>query len=458
MDWLPTITERSGPRYLKIVEALAGDISSGRLARGQRLPTHRALARSLGIDLTTVTRAYAEARRRGLIDARVGRGTFVSETTARAARDLPFEVPIDLSMNVPPQPLEAALEERIAHGLAALQDRFGFSAFLEYQPPGGSNVERAIAAKWISQRLSNVDPSRVVIFPGNQAIIFNVLMTATAPGDVVLTEALTFPGLIAAADKLKLRLIGVPLDAEGVIPAALEEACRKYRPKVIHLTPTHHNPTTATMSGRRRAEIAAVVRRTKSTLLEDDAYGALEPGIVPIAAKVPEHTYLAVGLAKCIAPMLRVSYLVAPNGSAAQSMQRALQATCLMPSPLLVALASHWLQAGIAPKIIQAIRNEARARQALARKHLKGVAYSAQLYSHHLWLPVPQHWRRADFLAHIRRHGVGAVSDDAFAVGDTTIPGVRICLGAARHRAELVQALQLLAITTESSGQHAQVV
>ena len=73
MDWLPTIADRTGPLYLRIVDSLTSDIGCGRLRRGQILPTHRALAKALGIDLTTVTRAYAEARQRGLTEARVYR-------------------------------------------------------------------------------------------------------------------------------------------------------------------------------------------------------------------------------------------------------------------------------------------------------------------------------------------------------------------------------------------------
>ena len=88
MDWLPTLADHDGPVYLRIVEALAADIAQGRLHRGQQLPTHRALARALGIDLTTATRAYIEARRRGLTEARdPGQGTFVvAESLAAAGR------------------------------------------------------------------------------------------------------------------------------------------------------------------------------------------------------------------------------------------------------------------------------------------------------------------------------------------------------------------------------------
>ena len=57
MDWLPTLSEWQGPVFMRIVDALAADIASGRLVRGQQIPTHRALAGALDIDLTTVTRA-----------------------------------------------------------------------------------------------------------------------------------------------------------------------------------------------------------------------------------------------------------------------------------------------------------------------------------------------------------------------------------------------------------------
>ena len=96
--------------------------------RGQQLPTQRALAKALGIDLTTVTRAYSEARRRGIMEARVGQGSFVSETSARRAVDLPHPVAIDLSMNVPPHPLEAQLDERIIAGMEAIRAQSGLTA------------------------------------------------------------------------------------------------------------------------------------------------------------------------------------------------------------------------------------------------------------------------------------------------------------------------------------------
>src|SRR5690242_21791496 len=158
MDWLPTISDGAGPKYRQITAAIEADIASGLLRRGQQMPTHRELAAALGIDLTTVTRAYSDARHRGLLDARVGQGTFVSETTARAAPDMPESVSIDLSMNVPPQPLEAALDARIERVFAQIHKREGFSAHLNYQDPGGSEQDRDAAATWLRGRLGDVPP------------------------------------------------------------------------------------------------------------------------------------------------------------------------------------------------------------------------------------------------------------------------------------------------------------
>ena len=68
--------------YAALVEALVADIGTGKLRSGDRMPTHRELARLIGASLGTVTRAYAEAERRGLIRSQVGNGTFVQDTGA----------------------------------------------------------------------------------------------------------------------------------------------------------------------------------------------------------------------------------------------------------------------------------------------------------------------------------------------------------------------------------------
>ena len=458
MDWVPTISDRAGPLYRQISDAIAADIASGLLRRGQKMPTHRQLAAQLGIDLTTVTRAYSDARHRGLLDARVGQGTFVSETTARAAADIPDGVDIDLSMNVPPQPLEAALDARIERALAAIHKRTGLSSHLNYQEAGGSEADRQVVGAWLRSRLGNVPAERILIYPGSQPAIFNILLNCAKPGEVVLTEALTFPGMKAAAERLGVRLIGVAMDGQGVIPEALAKAVKTHRPKAVYLTPTMHNPTTATMGKARRSDICEVLRRSKVMLIEDDAYGALDPSQQLLAAQIPEQTFLTVSLSKCLAPALRVSFLVAPDRTAVQTLRSSLRATSQMAPPLMSALVIEWLRTGEADRIITAIRNEAAGRQLLAARMLKGQAYAAHPKGHHLWLPLPDRWNRADFIAELLRQGLAVVGSDAFAVDQMPPHAVRICLGAARNRAELSTALQLLLATLRRTATRTEVV
>lgn len=458
MDWLPTIREGSGPVYRQIVDAIETDIAGGRLRRGQQMPTQRSLAAALGIDLTTVTRAYSDARHRGLLDARVGQGTFVSETTARAAADIPDLVDIDLSMNVPPQPLEAGLDARIERGLAAIQKRAGLSSFLNYQEPGGSEADREVVAAWLGSRMPEPATRQTIVYPGSQTAIFNILLSFAKPGDVVLTEALTFPGMKAAAERLGVRLVGVAVDGQGVLPEALTRAVKVHKPSAVYLTPTMHNPTTATMSLTRRKDIADVLRRSKAFLIEDDAYGALDPSQQPLAALIPEKTYLAVSLSKCIAPALRVSFLVTPDHASALTLRSALRATSQMASPLMSALVMTWLRSGEAERIVAAIRSEAMGRQQLAARILKGYEYAAHAKGHHLWLPLPDRWRRPDFVADLLRQGLAVVGSDAFATDLEPPHAVRLCLGAARNRAELGTALQMLVRTLGRTSLSAQVV
>jgi DNA-binding transcriptional MocR family regulator len=444
MGWVPTIADRTGPLYLQIADALASDIGRGRLSRGQALPTHRALARALGIDLTTVTRAYAEARRRGLTEAKVGRGTFVAESVGEA-RLPPFaKAEIDLSMNLPPQPAEADLDGRIARGIQALSREVGLARYLTYRPAAGTDDERAAAAAWLRTRLPGIDAGRVVISAGTQAALAGLLGQLTKRGDVALTEALTYPGFRSAASLLGVELIGVAMDRHGVKPEALAAAIRRHRPRLVYLTPAIHNPTTASMTPVRRREVAAVIAKANAILVEDDAYGRLDRDSATLASLIPERTWLVASLSKCIAPGLRVSFVTAPDRAAADMLAEALRATTQMSTPLTTALAIRWLQDGSADAIIAAVRAEAAFRQKLAAKLLAGHALAAHRHGHHVWLALPGGWDRSEFAAHVQRRGLTVVTSDAFNAGPSAPHAIRVSLGAVPSRADLARGLTML--------------
>jgi DNA-binding transcriptional MocR family regulator len=456
MEWTPTIVDRQGPLYQRIVNALAEDIAAGRLRQGQTLPTHRALARALGVDLTTVTRAFAEARRQGLTEATVGRGTFVKALPSAALRAA--SPGIDLSMNLPPQPPEAALDARLAKTFSDVRAESGLAAYLTYQQSGGTAAERHAAAEWMQSLTPGVAADRLILAPGTQSALFCLLLAHAAPGDTVLTERLTYPGFKAAASAAGIRLVGIDTDEGGIAPTALDRAARAGDAKLVYLMPTLHNPTTVTMPAERRARIADIVRKRGLTLIEDDPYSFLAPGQKPISALVPERAYLAASLSKCIAPGFRTSLVVAPDAEAAARLANLLRATLQMPAPLMAAVATRWMRDGTADAVVNAVRAEAAARQALAREALGKHAYAAHPNGHHIWLPLPPRWPAQRFAAHLHGKGLAVVTGDAFATDASPPNAIRIALGAARSRAQLTKALEILSDALGSSAPDQNVV
>lgn len=429
--------------YQRIVGALQDDIASGRLHQGQSLPTHRALAKALGIDLTTVTRAYAEAQRQGLTEATVGRGTFVKARPLPGPRG-PAAPGIDLSMNLPPQPAEADLDGRLAQTLAAVRAESGLAAYLTYQQPGGTAAERQAAAEWMQRLVPGLTPDRLVLAPGTQAALYCILLAHIAPGDTVITERLTYPGFKAAAAAAGVRLIGIDMDEEGIAPAGLDRAARAGAAKAVYLMPTLHNPTTATMSAERRARIAEIISKRGLMLIEDDPYSFLAPGPPPISALVPERAYLAASLSKCLAPGFRTSLVAVPDSAAAVRIASLFRATLQMPAPLMAAVATRWLRDGTANAVVEAVRAEAAARQVLARDVLGRHPYAAHPNGHHIWLPLPASWPAERFAAHLHGKGLAVVTGEAFATDATPPNAIRLALGAARGRAQLSKALEIL--------------
>src|SRR5690606_14622163 len=129
---------------------------------------------------------------------------------------------------------------------------------------------------------------------------------------------ITYPGIRSIAAQLRLRLAGLPMDGDGILPDAFAAACERDRPKALYLNPTLHNPLTLTMPAARRAEIAAVAQRYRVPIVEDDAYGFIPAdGPAPLAAHAPDLTWHIGGLSKCIGAGLRLAYVAAPDDSRA---------------------------------------------------------------------------------------------------------------------------------------------
>src|ERR1700682_1768579 len=219
-DWCPDLSEIDKPRYLALAAAIAEDIRNGRLAPSDRLPPQRKLASRLDIDFTTVARGYVEAQKRGLIESRVGQGTFVRASAKRRHGPMARHPEIvDLSMNLPPEPDDPELLDRMQDGLEVVGR--DLVSLLRYQGFGGVQADKDAASSWLSRRALVPLQDRLFIAPGAHPALLGILGILAKAGDVVLCEALTYPGARSIAAQFGLKLVGPPIDDEGVGPAAL---------------------------------------------------------------------------------------------------------------------------------------------------------------------------------------------------------------------------------------------
>jgi DNA-binding transcriptional MocR family regulator len=447
-SWRPRIVESARLKYLGIVEALDADIRSGRIHPGDRLPPQRAIAEALDVDLTTVTRAFNEARRRGLVDAQAGRGTFIREgpETERASGRLGGAPLLDLSMNMPPQPKAANLQKAIPDGIADLLSNPRGMLHLHYQEITGSEPDRIAAARWLGQRLDTVSPGRVLVAAGAQSALFAVCESQFRLGETIAAGAPTYPGLKAVAAQKALTVLPLEMDADGIIPDAFEAVCRDKAPRALYVVPSIDNPTTATLPEDRRRRLVAVARRHNVLIIEDDPYAPLRGDRTPALAELgPDITWHIATLSKCATPALRIAYVVAPGNTHALRLASVLRATTLMAPPLMAALASRWIADGTLDEITAAIRAENTERQKLAAAILGGATFAADPHGHHLWLRMPPHWHETDFAEHANRLGLAIMPGSIFSVATLPVDAVRVSLGVAPDRAALEDALTLLA-------------
>ncbi len=442
-DWTPDLSRAAGPRYLAIADLIAADIKSGRLNEGDRLPPQRKLAARLSLDFSTVARGYGEAQRRGLIESRVGHGTVVCG--ARQPGRGPRPDVVDLSMNLPPEPSDPDLLDRMRDGFAEVSR--DLVALLRYQGFGGSPADKDAASAWLSRRALVPSQDRVFVTPGAHAAILGILSMLVRPGDTILSEAITYPGVRSIAAQMGLNLVGLAMDDDGIEPDALLAACAAHAPKALYLNPTLQNPTTITVSGGRREAIAAVARRFRLPIIEDDAYGFIpsKGGVHPLAAIAPDITWHVAGLAKCIGAGLRAAYVVAPDARSGWPFAAALRAANVMASPLTVALATRWIEDGTADTLLRFIRAETSARQTLVAGILPPGSYKADPLACNIWMPLPRPWTRSAFAGHMRSTRVGIVTSDAFVVSGDPGEVVRVCLGGPVTRERLRGAIEFMA-------------
>jgi DNA-binding transcriptional MocR family regulator len=429
--WRPDPALIRRPAYLSLADQFARAIHDGRLPNGTRLPTHRRLADDLALSVQTVSRAYEELIRRGLVSGEIGRGSFVQ--TQREEPEPPYlperlgEV-IDLSILKPV--CEPMHHQRLKEALAWLSEALPSSSALSFRPNVVFPRHRAVAVEWLKECGLAVSPQNVSLTNGATAGMTVALMSVAPPGSTVATEAIGHHTLVPLATYLGFYLEGLPIDRDGLIPEALDEACSRSDIRAVFVQPSVINPTATLMSAQRREAIVAVARKHDIAIIENDVLGPLVDGRAPpLAAYAPERTLYVTSFTKITVPGLRIGYLAAPDRYVAAVANRHLVSNW-MATPIVAEIATRWVTDGTAMELVRWQRAALARRHDLAREVLHGVTYLSNRSGLHIWLPLAGDRSEEGFVAQARLQGVAIAPGLSFRTSQAPWqPAVRISLG-----------------------------
>jgi len=359
----------------------------------------------------------------------------------------------DLGRNLPP--LVPETDQAFRAALADLLAETEFTSLTRTHRFMGTEKDRTQGANWLARRLGKTPvPEQVVLTNGTLSAMNMIFPAVMRPGDILLTEPLTYPAVPAIARQYGFRTQAVTCDADGMIPEALDEACRRLKPKALYCLATLQNPTTTVMPLVRREAIVEIARRHRLAIVEDDIYSALpESAPPPLSALAPDISWYIMGLGKSFTVGLRFAYVAAPSGVEAQrAFWPGVRSTFWMAAPITAAVVSHWMESGMAIQLFEAVRAEAAARHALAVSALSCFDFASPPGAIHGWLKLPTGSREA-FHAQLKAQGVLAGDAAPFVADGGPVPdAARVCFGSPESRDELATGLRVIAQTVTQLG------
>lgn len=450
--WVADLTQAAGPKYLALARSLRDAIRGGLLAPGAQLPTVRDLAWSLKVTPGTVSRAYQIATSEGLLEATVGRGTFVASAAPRLGPTQPLALERDpaqlsgkVNLRAPTLP-DVGQGEVFARVFGSLAPQMR-GDWLDYPSQMAEAPLRQAVLRWLDGRiLGPTDADDIALTAGGQnalLVILSCVLRGDRPG--VLIEDLAYPGFRHAARLARAEVHGIETDQHGLRPDAMEASLRRAPAQVLCLTTEAQNPTTVRMPLERRAEIATLARAHDLQVIEDDCYSPGPSGEPTVRALAPERTWHVGSLSKTISAALRFGWIVCPTGmgrTGRLAAQHSFFAIARPVSDLCLAL----FTSGEGDRLRAQV-------QAVFADQLQGVvnvlgahALSWQPGLPFVWLRLPSGWRASTFTRMAEAEGVLCRSADEFAlIGGRAPHAVRLALNGQVTRAETEAACRVLA-------------
>lgn len=446
--------ESQTPIYLQIKKQIEHLITVSKLPANFVLPAERTLSQKLGVNRSTVVKAYLELKADGLVESRIGSGTVV---LAPLTKDVSQE-----KMYVPPlrwgqieskrsaksgeQTISNILsvfeKEKIisfASGISSedaceielmknLQNqiiqKYKEKVFMPTPVDGSIELKSAIRT-YIQENGINATAKQIMVTSGSQQSIEFLARMLIEPGDVVLVEEPTYIGAIQAFESYDAKIIGIPMDDQGIRLDILETCLIKYRPKFIYTQPNFHNPTGISMSIERRRALLKLAYYYNLPIVEDDPYGELyySGSPLPSLKSLDNNDYVVYlsSFSKTISFSLRVGFVVATENIISRFIQFK-QITDIQTSTLSQFIINEFLRGGHMRPHLDYLRKIYKKKRDLMLNELNngsmdGITITAPNGGYFIWLRLPDNIRMNEFVKRLADKGLVVMQGDIFYPG-----------------------------------------
>lgn len=444
------------PLYRQLAASVQQRIRSGALPPRTRLPTVRQLAQQLGVTRLTVHSAYAELQAGGWLEATVGRGTFVAERIEQLVAPPEAELGREVT---PAGMLADMLRMTQLPGLAALAradpapELFplrnwqranelalagGGPLLMNYTTPQGDLNLRSILAEAVRERGISAGPDELMVVAGVTNGMALAAELLARPGDSVLVEQPTYLGLLNILATRGIRAVGLPMDGDGLIVEAVEEALLTERPAFLYSIPTFQNPSGSCLSGSRRAALLALAARHKLPIVEDDIYGLMGYECTPLPALKAHDSsgqviYMS-SFSKNLMPGLRMGYVVAPPAMIKQLVRlRQAQDVCSPPltqRALAIFIEQGWWQSHLRRMLPRYRERRDAMLRAMERHFPMGVTWTRPRGGFSTWVTLPQGIPVMELYLSAISRGVAFAPGQVFSASGEGTHHMRLCFGA----------------------------
>jgi DNA-binding transcriptional MocR family regulator len=440
--------------YLQIRNQLREMILDGTLNEGSRLPPERKMAAALGVNRSTVVNAYRELAADGLVEGHVGRGTTICRPPLPPSSPQPLNhlTAHPLVWNEYFVPWTEGGRDPLLRDLMALlsrADTISFAAgvpapelyplddfrqamthvlntagqtLLQPCPVEGYYPLRQTIARRMARRGATVRAEDILIVTGSQQGLDLIARVFLRAGDEVVVEAPSYLGALQIFSAAGARLLGVPLDEEGMRLDILENLLIRYRPKLIYTLPTFQNPSGRTMAPRRRLRLLELARRHRVPIVEDDPYGELyytsqDPSPLLALDQDGYVIYLST-FSKILFPGLRLGWVAAPR-PVIERLSQIKQLADLHCSTLIQGAVHEFCQRGALDNHLDRVRDRYRQRRnamlvALTKYGPTGLEWDEPQGGFNLWCRLPSGVKARQLMAEAARQSVALVPGEVF--------------------------------------------